>query len=440
MKPRIDHSNYEAWLLDQLEGRLTPEEEGELNAFLLAHPQLQAECDLPTVQGDAERMAMFDREGLKRTLPPQGVINEHSLDDYLIARLEGELGPAQLTALQDYLVHHPQHARRERLIGASRISPDASIHPAKEFLKRALPPVGSVGPETLSDHLVARLEGDLDADQERSLAAYLLSHEEARSEWALMQRARIAAEEVLYPLKDDLKREAKVIPLFAMRATRWAAAAAVLAVVVMAWWFRSPEKPQVAQVPKEVVLPSAATQEPERATESPQAPTESLMVEEERPTILRDSTPALAPSPAVSPKARELPHEPSSHQQQVAQHEDRRNRDELPDSPQPEPLAVAHTAEPVASSARAAASVSPVTADARSLGEALAGVLRERVLERPADERRALDATDAVAAVDRGLKVVGGETAGLSVRRDDQGKQRGFSLRLGRNLAFTASR
>ena len=40
MSERIGPHNYEAWLLDQLEGQLTAEQERELEAFLIAHPQL----------------------------------------------------------------------------------------------------------------------------------------------------------------------------------------------------------------------------------------------------------------------------------------------------------------------------------------------------------------------------------------------------------------
>lgn len=78
--------------------------------------------------------------------------------------------------------------------------------------------------------------------------------------------------------------------------------------------------------------------------------------------------------------------------------------------------------------------------EVNTLGETLAATLRERVLDQPTRDVRPLDGNDAVAAVDKGLKAVGGERAGLSVSRDDAGRNRGFNLRLGRNLAISASR
>ena len=72
MKQRIDHSNYEAWLLDRLEGRLTPEEERELTAFLLANPDLDTGLDeLPTVSDEAAELDEQTKDRLQRALPPR---------------------------------------------------------------------------------------------------------------------------------------------------------------------------------------------------------------------------------------------------------------------------------------------------------------------------------------------------------------------------------
>lgn len=103
---------------------------------------------------------------------------------------------------------------------------------------------------------------------------------------------------------------------------------------------------------------------------------------------------------------------------------------------EPEPLAQL----PSSAVTNAPPTMAAPTADTRTLGEALTGVVREKVLDRPSESNRPLDGDDAVAAVDRGLRALGGEKAGLAVQRDGQGRSQGFALRLGRNLAVTASR
>ena len=47
---KLDRTTYEAWLLDRIEGNLTPAQERELDAFLAAHPDLDADISgLPHV-------------------------------------------------------------------------------------------------------------------------------------------------------------------------------------------------------------------------------------------------------------------------------------------------------------------------------------------------------------------------------------------------------
>ncbi|MCB9182652.1 MAG: hypothetical protein H6591_01945 [Flavobacteriales bacterium] len=437
---RIDHSNYEAWLLDRLEGRLSSEEERELEAFLLAHPDIHAEeGPLPAVGMGDDRLARFDREGLKRALPPQGVIDADSLDDYLIARLEGDLGARQVEELERFLAAHPQHAASARLLAATKVAAEPVAFPSQASLKRALPPVGIVNVRTLPDHLVARLEGDLDAEQERALAAYLHQHADARAEWDALQRTKVVAEEIAFPHKDSLKRAPKVIPLFPRTVVRWASAAAVLALVLLAWWFRNPERPQVAQTPGPGMNPPAAiTDQDDRADHTPAAEgSASQEPQQPAPDRQRPMPPAPARHAPLNEPVREVPQAPAPQEQPMAHTP---AQQEPTHTSEPEPVLVAQAPPTAAQGQQSPASAAAANTDPRSLGDALAGVLRERVLDRPADEQRALDATDAVAAVDRGLKAVAGERAGLSVQRDDQGRQRGFSLRLGRNLAFTASR
>ncbi|HRH37195.1 MAG TPA: hypothetical protein PK760_02545, partial [Flavobacteriales bacterium] len=96
--------------------------------------------------------------------------------------------------------------------------------------------------------------------------------------------------------------------------------------------------------------------------------------------------------------------------------------------------------EPAPAVASVAAPTKRVQETTNTLGEALAAKLRERVLNKPAGDTSPLAGDDAVAAVNEGLKVVAGDGAGLVIPRDAKGHGRGFNLRLGRNLAISASR
>lgn len=214
MKQRIDHSNYEAWLLDRLEGRLTPEEERELTAFLLANPNLDTGIDeLPTVSDEAAGLDERTKDRLKRVLPPMGRVDEHSVADFLIARYEGDLTAQQEQELTAFLQAHPEHGRAEKLYRASRLEKEPVSHPEKSTLQRTLPPAGLPVAGDLDDFLVALMEGDLSAAQERAVAAIIESDAGVRGSWTLMQATRTARETIAYPDKDSLKRSARVIPI-----------------------------------------------------------------------------------------------------------------------------------------------------------------------------------------------------------------------------------
>jgi len=71
------------------------------------------------------------------------------------------------------------------------------------------------------------------------------------------------------------------------------------------------------------------------------------------------------------------------------------------------------------------------------LPELLVGQVRERVLDLPDPDVRPFTSDDAVAAIDRGLKLVAGEKAGLDVAAKTETGNRGFSLRLGHNFSIS---
>lgn len=451
MKERIDHSNYEAWLLDRLEGNLTPDLEVMLNAFLIAHPELDVPLDdLPTLDGAVTRLAAADKEALKRMLPPTGMPSE-SLDEHLVARLEGDLSAEQEEALRQYLHSHPEHQRAERIYANTKLLPEAMAFAARKELKRDLPPTGTLDANTLDDHLVARLEGDLAPAQEAVLARFLANDTDAYRQWSLMQLTRIPADTVVFPAKDGLKKGAKVIAIGATRAAwmlRLRVAASVAVLLGIALWalLRSPGSDAgdtlVEQPRQEVEVPEIPVQVEDTPDPDEERTPEDARREELPPAqqqALDQRTPV--PTPA------------QEHSTTLAQgEEDERQTpgalDILPVRPfedgtiahVPRPLEVDEDTSSVPLLAVEEAPVAASTNDGIPVGAFLAGVVRKQVLDDDSDRARPLDGTDAVAAVDKGLRVVAGSNAGLAMERTSSGSVGRFDLRLGRNLSISARR
>ena len=452
MSTHIDHTNYEAYLLDRMEGNLSPAQERELEAFLVMNPDLVPDDqELPSLTDTTASLSKFDKAALKRTLPPNGMPGETPLDDLLIARLEGDLSPAQLHALKAYLLAHTEHQRAERTYALTKLGPEAMAFAAKEELSRALPPVGMPTLYTAEDFMIARAEGDLDPQQEEAIGKLIDSDLALARFWELVQRTRVQPVPMVYPHKGALKKGAKVI---AIGTVRWRMALAVAASVavllgVSFWMLREgPQRiPQVAETVQKSSNPNSAP-----AKLGHEIPKE-LVTDPEQPVVENGVVPdqkngvtELAP---IDPQ-HNGPNVPAQ-KKNDAPNVRPIQRDETllfaeqkvvvpsvkTDRPTPENVEVAV----VPAYSEAVDEVAMAAADPKtiSVGGLFASTVRERVLDQTNATTEPLGLSDAVAAVDKGLKVIAGGNAGLTIEKTGD-RRRTFDLRLGRNLSITAGR
>jgi anti-sigma factor RsiW len=455
---RIDHSNYEAWLLDRLDGHLTPAQERLLQAFLAAHPELDpGPGDPPTLNDHFDRLAEADKEALKRTLPPTGLPAE-PLDDFLIARLEGDLSPEQREALRVYLLLHPGHARTERLYALTKPVPEALPFAEHRALLRDLPPTGMPTKDLLDDFLVARLEGDLDAAQQAATDRLIATDPQAATAWELYRYTKVPPAAVPFADKHALKRGATVIPIGTVRTgSAWgpwlrAAAAIALLFTVGLWLLRDGTGPadglatvgegdsSNTTIRPQPEAPSTAGPHAAGTMPATEAHTHGTVSTERsaRPHTPRPSTPPAARNKATHARQSPVERAPA---QRAEPPRLAASRSVMPytavPSAQPRRASVHPTILPAAGTEALAMEDRP--AGVPLLGY-LSGKLRKRVLDTPVEDARPLGADDALAAVDKGLRNLVGEQAGLAVDRAPDGRVQRFYLRLGRNLAISANR
>jgi hypothetical protein len=450
---RIDHTNYEAYLLDRLEGNLSPGQERELEAFLLMNPHLVPDDEeLPSLMVMEASLSKVEKEALKRALPPVGMPGEGPLGDMLIARLEGDLTPAQINALEAYLVEHPEHQSAERIYALTKLVPEAMGFAEKESLVRALPPVGMPSLYTAEDFLIARIEGDLNAQQEEAIIKLIeQDHSLARS-WALLRHTRVQPDPKAFPHKDALKKGGKVI---AIGAPRWqmalAVAASIAVLLGVGFWMLREDPQRIPQVAEKVE--PANNQNKTTTTNDPLSPDKETGYPEqqvaENGVDLDDKNVAALEGPITSQQKREK--DSPVQQENDVPIERPIQRDELLqlaeqkvvvppvkiDRAVPENVEVA--AVPAYTESLAEATAPAKNTKTISVRELFASTVRERVLDQPEATTAPLGMNDAVAAVDKGLKVIAGEKAGLIIDNAG-GRRRTFDLRLGRNLSITAKR
>ena len=81
--------------------------------------------------------AFVERELLVRTLPPSGLPTRYSIDDFLVAHLEGDLSAEQGSALAALIAKDAEVAHAWALIQRTRVDASPLIFQQKELLKRS---------------------------------------------------------------------------------------------------------------------------------------------------------------------------------------------------------------------------------------------------------------------------------------------------------------
>lgn len=444
MNTRIDHNNYEAFLLDRMEGNLTSEQERELDAFLLIHPELAPDdALLPNFTKVNAQLSGEEKQALMRALPPVGMPGEAPLDDLLIAKLEGDLSPKQYTALKAYLQVHPEHEQADRIYALTKLLPAAMAFVERELLVRTLPPSGLPTRYSIDDFLVAHLEGDLSAEQGSALAALIAKDAEVAHAWALIQRTRVDASPLIFQQKELLKKGPKVIPIGRPVWTRLAVAASIALLLgwsVWNWRTSQVEGPVIAELPR--TSTPGIDAEKERTDPKEQ-------IKEASSTQDRDTNVAqIAVQPAVAIERPVVPVVRSDEQGPTHEQAHTEREDPLPlaerravqfgkNDDRPDPINVVVPDVPVSQGEEVAEVERTPTNKGITLPELLAGQVRERVLDLPGPDVRPFTSDDAVAAIDRGLKLVAGEKAGFDVAAKTETGNRGFSLRLGHNFSIS---
>lgn len=138
----INRDNYEAWLLDLMEERLTAEQIQQLRNFLLLNPDCETGLDEvePWVL-KTEQISYPGKSGLRRELPDHdSVVSADRFDLFSIARMEGDLTKRQEEDHQRLLDDDDEKLeewlawKRTRLVGE-----DISFEGKRELKRRAAP-------------------------------------------------------------------------------------------------------------------------------------------------------------------------------------------------------------------------------------------------------------------------------------------------------------
>jgi len=214
---RINLNNYEAFLLDHLEGKLNVEDLAELKAFSLVHPELNIDLEqdaLPYLNKETEKID-FNSDLLKK---------EEVEDEELISYLEGTLSLEkkvlfELKLEKDKVLQKLLHSyQRTKLKADTEL-----VYEDKELLFAASDAALSADP------LLNYFEGQLSTESRIAFEKELKSDRSLSVQLQMLTKTKLKADTTLvYLNKEELKKEAVVLAFFSTRRVVSMAAAILL--------------------------------------------------------------------------------------------------------------------------------------------------------------------------------------------------------------------
>jgi hypothetical protein len=133
----INRHNYEAFLLDLLEGKLSAEDRQQLRDFLLLNPDCADELvEVNPWVLEEEKVLFRNKTILKKELPDaETMLTDFNFDLFSIARLEGDLNGEQEQEYQKKLEADPETVEEWIRWQRTRLVPDRILFKGKENLK-----------------------------------------------------------------------------------------------------------------------------------------------------------------------------------------------------------------------------------------------------------------------------------------------------------------
>lgn len=137
MAELINRQNYEAYLIDYMDGTLSLELRSEVEDFLRRNPDVEQELDALADMHLSPNDTRFEAKELLRRRPEAELDNMSEIDYLCIAEFEGIIAPDEAQRLQQLAQHSQQAASTQRIYAATKLKPDLEVvFPNRAALKR----------------------------------------------------------------------------------------------------------------------------------------------------------------------------------------------------------------------------------------------------------------------------------------------------------------
>ncbi len=204
---KINRTNYEVYIIDYLDGNLSPQLQKELQEFLLLNPDIKQEFDgLNQVSLHADTQIFPDKDLLKKEI--ESSIQGISEFDYLcIADLEEDITIQEKHELQNQLTQNIEKQTQYNLYLKTKLSSENSTKfPNKHLLKKEVESL--IQGLSEFDYLcIADVEGDITIQEKQDFKNQLSKNTEKQLIYNTYSKAKLSPENSIeFPNKQALKK------------------------------------------------------------------------------------------------------------------------------------------------------------------------------------------------------------------------------------------
>jgi len=146
MKAEINKQNYEAFLIDFMEGTLDEPTKQSVIQFLLENPDIKEEFDgLAEASFQLNYVHFDDKQSLKKTIIDFIPARFENIDEFFVAKLENDLSENEVISFNKMLLANPETVKELRFFEKTLLKPELNIvYPTKNHLKRSIIPLFSI--------------------------------------------------------------------------------------------------------------------------------------------------------------------------------------------------------------------------------------------------------------------------------------------------------
>ncbi|MGM0612949.1 MAG: hypothetical protein ACQESM_05535 [Bacteroidota bacterium] len=237
---KINRNNYEAYMIDYLDGNLTSAQVDELMLFLDENPDIKAEAeglDMTVNPVDEQSPVYDEKAALKQPVTDDsGTITEDNYETWFIAFVEGNLSKDEESCLHTYLNQNPEKQKELEFFKATKLQPEEVTFENKSQLKAiAIVPVAGIDASNYEQKMIARIEGDLSLNEINDLNEFIKQNPGLKQEFEWFKKSRLKEDKAIaFPDKRELRKY--TIGFTRKTLYNFVAAAAAIALVIGFSW------------------------------------------------------------------------------------------------------------------------------------------------------------------------------------------------------------